>query len=116
MKHSLRSLGLVAALPAAFAGAQQAGHQHHGPAPKAEVVAPKAPLASPPSPEPRKSPFASYRAFNPDEPMLDWKAANEAVRAAGGHIGLMKAESLKQGSPAPAEHSGHGSSGTGKKP
>lgn len=29
-----------------------------------------------------------YRRFTPDEPLQEWRAANEAVRAAGGHAGM----------------------------
>ena len=106
MKHFLRSLGLVAALPALLAGAQQPGHQHHKAAPKGEAAA-KAPLPAPASPEESRSPFLGYRGFRPGEPLTDWKAANEAVRAAGGHIGLVKAQSRDREVPVPPGHAGH---------
>lgn len=48
-------------------------------------------------------PFADYRPFKADEPMKDWRKANDEVREAGGHIGLMKGE--------PAQLTGHGAHG-----
>lgn len=37
------------------------------------------------------SAFADYRRFDPDEPLVDWRAANEEVKNAGGHVGLVRA-------------------------
>ena len=39
-----------------------------------------------------RSAFADYRPFKAAEPMKEWKRANDEVRDAGGHVGLMKAE------------------------
>ena len=49
-----------------------------------------------------RSAFADYRPFNPDEPIKDWRQANEEVRNAGGHVGLSKRGA------SPSGHSGHG--------
>jgi hypothetical protein len=74
-----------------------------------------------------------YRRFTPDEPLLDWRAANEAVRQAGGHAGMhghaQDAKALPKGEAsrgvpekAPSKaaspgHAGHGSHGVpGGKP
>lgn len=78
-----------------------AQHSHHSP--KAEPSA----RAAEAKPQPRRggfeSAFAGYRLFAPDEPARDWKRANEEVRDAGGHVGLMKGES--------AQLKGHGAHG-----
>lgn len=53
-----------------------------------------------------RSAFEDYRGFTPDEPLVDWRGANDRVREAGGHIGLMKGA---QGQGAAASgHQGHG--------
>lgn len=39
---------------------------------------------------PYDSAWSGYRAFNPAEPLLDWRAVNDTVREAGGHLGLMR--------------------------
>jgi hypothetical protein len=65
------------------------------------------------------SPFADYRRFD-DAPLKPWRAANDEVRDAGGHIGLMKGLSAPAaataagkspaggaaGAPAPAKRAG----------
>lgn len=50
-----------------------------------------------------RSPFADYRPFNADEPMKDWRRANDEVRDAGGHVGLLKGDT--------AQLTGHGAHG-----
>lgn len=104
MNLHLASVGLAAALHVGFAWPQPlpaSPHQGHHPEQKApEMPAPSArqPLPSAPQPLPSsgyRSSFADYRPFAPDEPMKDWRAANEAVREAGGHAGLMKAAAPK---------------------
>jgi hypothetical protein len=97
MKHFLRSLGLVAALHYAVA-----------------VAAPERKAVETPS-KGYDSPFESYRRFNADEPMKDWRAANEEVREAGGHIGLLKAAKSPDKAKGPT-HPGHGAHGQGAKP
>lgn len=39
-----------------------------------------------------RSPFADYRPFSVELSPKDWRRANEEVRDAGGHIGLMKGQ------------------------
>lgn len=55
------------------------------------------------------SPWSGYQAFNPSEPLLDWRAVNDAVREAGGHLGLMRS-SKPVGEPAKpgGDRGGHG--------
>lgn len=55
------------------------------------------------------SAWSGYQAFNPAEPLLDWRAANDAVRQAGGHLGLMRSAKPDAGPAAPGgDRSGHG--------
>lgn len=74
------------------------GHPGHHPAQGAGTPAAKAerrPAAKAPPSRPHgayQSPFADYRPFATDEPLKDWRRANDEVREAGGHVGLMKAE------------------------
>jgi hypothetical protein len=74
---------------ACVALAQAAATPPSAPEPKASV---------PPAPE-YVSPFAGYRRFDPDAPPKPWRAANDEVRAAGGHVGILKGAA----SPAPAQ-------------
>lgn len=73
--------------------AQTAANQHdHAPA-KAAAAAP-APVAVT-APAPMKmanqpSAFKNYRAFKADEPMQDWRAANDAMELLGGHMGHVR--------------------------
>ena len=109
MKHFPRSLGLIAALHYAVAVAQGAPprqHDHSAPESK-EVAAPS---------KGDEALFDSYRRFNPDEPLKDWRAANEEVRKAGGHIGLLKAAKPSEAAKKGASPSGHGVHGQGAKP
>lgn len=54
-------------------------------------VATSQPAAKPPaSAAPHRSAFEGYRAYKADEPLEDWREANERVREAGGHVGIMK--------------------------
>jgi hypothetical protein len=109
MKLRLSSAALVAALYVAPAWPQApgpAGHEgHHGAKPaappaagpgarNAQVPAP-AKAAPPASASGYQSPFAGYRPFNADEPMKDWRRANDEVREAGGHAGLVKGGAKK---------------------
>jgi hypothetical protein len=67
-----------------------------------------APPAVPPSVTPRyESPFADYRPFSVESPMKPWRAANDDVREAGGHVGILK------GMSAPAAASASGKSPAG---
>ena len=45
------------------------------------------------------SAFADYRRFDPDQPLVDWRAANDEVKSAGGHVGLMRAQSVRSEPP-----------------
>ena len=90
---------LWAALHVAAAWSQAAtppGHQGHHPAKGAGTPAakdekrPAAEAPPPRTPGAYRSPFADYRPFA-DEPLKDWRRANEEVHEAGGHAGLMKA-------------------------
>ncbi len=108
MKYLLRSIGLATALSAVAAAAQPEHTQHQAGSPsrdgtleeRIERIVPALPGSA----------FVGYRAFTPDEPLKDWRTANEEVRATGGHTGMMKG-----GDEAPASHEGH-HSGEGKKP
>jgi hypothetical protein len=53
-----------------------------------------------------ESAFAGYRSYR-DEPLADWRAVNDEVRAVGGHAGHIR------DNPAPAEH---GAAPTGDSP
>ena len=78
--------------------------------------------ASPPAPpaaakESYASPFADYRRFDAESPPKPWRQANDEVREAGGHVGILKGMpggkppplATPQGEPKkPAAHS-HGS-------
>jgi len=61
-----------------------------------------------------RSAFSDYRGFTPEEPLVDWRAANEAVSNAGGRVGLMRATPRPDASraapaavPKPQVHKGH---------
>ena len=43
-----------------------------------------------------RSAFADYRPFR-DEPVTDWRALNDDVAAAGGHIGIMRGTNAAAG-------------------
>lgn len=107
MKYLLRSIGLATAF-SAVAAAAQPGHAEHQSGSRAQADSPKERIGRivPVSPG---SAFVGYRAFNPDEPLKDWRAANEEVRATGGHTGMTKG-----GDEPSAAHAGHHSDG--KKP
>jgi hypothetical protein len=92
---------LWAALHVTAAWSQAApsqGHQGHHTAKGADAPAAKAegrPAAKTAPSRPTgayQSSFADYRPFTADEPLKNWRRANDEVRDAGGHVGLMKAE------------------------
>jgi hypothetical protein len=94
MKHPLRLLGLLAAWSAAFAWAQTDTHSGHRPSAETPSAAPKQP--QPPGDAARyRSAFSGYRPFTPDEPPKDWRRANDDVREAGGHVGMLKPKEAK---------------------
>ena len=51
------------------------------------------------------SPFEGYRPFSEAVAPKDWRRANDEVREAGGHIGLMKGQGAQ---PQGAGHGAHG--------
>lgn len=95
---------LAAALQASFAWTQGAAPSQAGVPPKAAQTRAQPAAASPDGPDATyRSPFTDYRKFTADEPPMNWRRANDEVRDAGGHIGLMKGtESKGMG------HGGHG--------
>ena len=75
--------------------AQHAGHAPQDAAAKAPVAAPDNSPKAPHAAEHKSSmaapsAFDGYRPYNPQEPAKGWRASNEEVRAAGGHVGMMK--------------------------
>jgi len=101
MKRVLAACVATLHFPLAYAQANPDAH-HDARHAKPELAA--APAASPIGATGLyRSPFADYRLFKADEPMKDWRMANDEVREAGGHIGLMKG--------APAQPTGHGTHG-----
>jgi len=94
---------LLAALQASFAWTQATVPSQAGAPPG---VPPTAAAPAPASPEPKtafRSAFTDYRRFNADEPLKGWHRANDEVRDAGGHVGLMKRTEGKA-----MDHGGHG--------
>ena len=88
MKHLLSCLGIAAALHLAPAVAQST-HTHP---PSKPATAEKKKPAEAKRAKKFASAFDDYRPFNPDEPLKAWRAANDEVREAGGHIGIHKSE------------------------
>ena len=43
--------------------------------------------------DPYVSPFADYRRFDAESPPKPWRLANDEVRDAGGHVGILKGTS-----------------------
>ena len=74
----------------------------------AQAAAVPAPAAAAPArPDAYLSPFADYRRFDADAPPKPWRQANDEVREAGGHVGILKGMS----SPAAATAAGRSPSG-----
>lgn len=97
---------LVAALQVSVSWSQDAAAARHEARPAEHAKEkPASAVAVPGAHEVYRSPFADYRAFVPDEPLEDWRRANDQARDVGGHMGLMKA-----GGAAPS--AGHGAHGT----
>ena len=119
MKRFHRGLAVCLAAFHAGVGWGQAAHRHDPPGAgekKARPMSSAAPQV-PPSAAPLQldSVFSDYRRFNADEPLVDWRAANEEVKSAGGHVGLMRATATHTGKARPdarqpvpdASHKGH---------
>ena len=81
--------GLCALWAATLAMPAAAQHQHHTP----PAAPPAAAAVARPAPAKPQGALAGYRAFDAAEPLKDWRLANEEVRAAGGHAGLLKQQS-----------------------
>jgi hypothetical protein len=66
-----------------------------------------------------ESAFEGYRSYR-EQPLADWRGANEDVAAAGGHIGIMrgaaKAATPAGSRPAPANERAPAARGTGEVP
>ena len=99
--------GLVVCVAVLYSGVSlgQSPHAHDARAPvqktperprTSPVVA--APLAAA-VPSEITSAFSDYRRFNADEPLVDWRAANDEVKNAGGHVGLMRSQDPRGGRP-----------------
>ena len=116
MTRTARLVGATAFL--LFSGAsssQVPAHPAHGPDPRKAIdqAAPERRPSTRPADEGiYRSPFGDYRGFTPQEPLVDWRGANDQVREIGGHVGLMKG--AQRGSAA-AGHQGHSVPGTGSR-
>ena len=92
MRYRLFLLACLASLGTVVL-AQHAGHGPKAAAPPKPAAAPDKSPQTPPAAKAGKevSPaFDGYRAYNPQEPAKGWRAANEEVREAGGHVGIAK--------------------------
>jgi hypothetical protein len=88
----LKWLGLLAALHAAPSWAQETAHSaHQGSKSDPSKSQPAAPSSSLPA-SGYRSAFSDYRPFVPDEPMKNWRSANDEVRDAGDHVAPMKGD------------------------
>lgn len=97
---------LAAALQASFAWTQGAAPSQAGAQPKAAETGAKPAAASPDAPDAGyRSAFTGYRRFQPEDPLKTWRRANDEVRDAGGHVGLMKGA---EGKGKAMDHGGHG--------
>lgn len=90
---AVRALAAVALLAAAIPGEAQPPAPADGLAPAARDAPPAA------APATFDSAFRGYRAFNAEEPLLDWRKVNDAMRALGGHAGHLAPQAA--GKPAP---------------
>ena len=96
MKRLLRGLATCLALLHADAGwgqsPQQGGPDHHSAQNRKSGSGLDVPDAF-------ASAFADYRRFEPAVQPVDWRAANEEVRNAGGHVGLTRIPGAKSAPP-----------------
>ena len=87
-------LGAALAVAPLLAGAQSASHPSHGgqatPPADARVAEQSRPVAAGAPAGVYRSSFDGYRRYNAQEPPKHWRAANEEVRDAGGHVGILK--------------------------
>lgn len=104
MRHIKSGVCLMAALQASFAWTQGAAPSQAGASPKAAETKAKPAAASPDvSHATYRSAFTDYRGFKEEEPLKSWRRANDEVRNAGGHVGLMKGMEGKA-----MDYGGHG--------
>ena len=103
-------LGLLAALNAVPSWSQEASHAQHQEhvreAGNTNAPASSAALAAPDF-RGYISAFSGYRLFVPDEPLKNWRAANDEVRAVGRHMGPMKDDKAPRPA-SDAAQAGHG--------
>jgi hypothetical protein len=66
--------------------------------------------AAPPVPR-YASPFADYRRFDAESPPKGWREANQEVREAGGHVGIVKGMSGPAAATAAGKSPAGGASG-----
>ena len=92
---------LAAVLFASLAQAQGTTHSHHAPPAKGDGPATAATPAD--KADCYRSAFSDYRLFSQELAPKEWRRANDEVKDAGGHAGLMKGE--------PAQVKGHGAHG-----
>jgi hypothetical protein len=98
------SVCLAAALQASFAWSQGAAPSQAVAPPKAAQAGAQPVAVSPDMPNTTyRSAFTDYRRFDVEEPLKNWRRANDEVRDAGGHVGLMKGPEGKA-----MDHGGHG--------
>lgn len=87
MRFNLAVLGTAMFLSPAAALSQAASHEGH--AERKVEHASTTPA------------FRGYRAWRADEPLVGWREANDRVRDAGGHAGIMKDAARKGQAPGP---------------
>lgn len=103
----IRYFAILALLPLAGlpAGAQTtATHQHAAPPAAAATTSRPAPATPHVATAPFASAWRNYRRFDLNEPLTDWRAANDTVREIGGWQAYAK-ESARANA-APADKSG----------
>ena len=95
MRRILAAAGLLA-LPLHAAQPPADPHASHGASqpPAANSAAPPAPPR--PNGKTYRSAFADYRPFDPEISPKGWREANDEVKAAGGHAGLMSHGKAKE--------------------
>ena len=110
-------VAFAAVLPMSLASAQGTSHTHHRARAEPNAAVPGVPAAATARTEKGAGPavgdvfrsaFADYRPFSEEVVAKDWRMANDEVRDAGGHIGLMKGE--------PARLHGHDAHGSKQPP
>lgn len=93
---------LAAVLFSSIAQAQGTTHSHDQPNAQVDTRSVK-PGQTIDTADRYRSAFSDYRPFSQESAPKEWRRANDEVREAGGHAGLMKGEA--------AQSKGHGSHG-----